>query len=133
MTMTPKEWEDLCDGCGKCCAFGSSNVACPSFNVKTRRCMNYDKRLETEICSYVRPSNVLSLHGRGILPDSCAYVRHMKKEPPLEVIEEAALIPFALAPLSTRMKYKKARKKWLRRLKPMHKAIKKSGKQHSAE
>ena len=111
--LSKDEWENLCDGCGKCCGFANSNFACPSLNVKTNRCRNYKKRFTTDICLSVRPDNVLNLHGRGILPDSCAYVRFVQKKPPLEVIESAALIPLELAPLSVRRRYKKARKRWL--------------------
>ncbi len=99
-----------------CCRFKNSEYCCPSFNVKTKQCMNYAERFSKEICLPVRPDNVLSLHAKGILPDSCAYVRHAKKKPPLEP-EEVALVPFALAPLSVRRRYEKARKRWLRGVK----------------
>ena len=54
----------------------------------------------------------LDMHKRGLLPDSCAYVRRAQKKPPLAP-PEVAIIPFALAPLKIRRRYKKARKKWL--------------------
>ncbi len=117
--MTPDEWEAMCDGCGKCCAFGDSNVACPSLNVKTNRCIRYNGRLLREMCMPVIPSNVLTLHGMGVLPDSCAYVRHTLKKPPLETIEKAALMPFAKASLSVRRAYARNRRLYLKLLQEM--------------
>lgn len=110
--MDTKEWEAICDGCGLCCAFIDSKYCCPSLNVKTRKCIDYKNRLSKEMCQQLRPDTILPLHKQGVLPDSCAYVAWAKKEPQPE-IPEVALIPFALAPLSVRRKYKKARKKWL--------------------
>lgn len=112
--LTLAEWEEICDGCGKCCGFGSSNIACPSLNVKTNLCMNYADRLTREICGTLRPSNILVLHKKGVLPDSCAYVLRAQKKPPLENIEKAALMPFASAPLSVRRAYARNRRKWLK-------------------
>jgi uncharacterized cysteine cluster protein YcgN (CxxCxxCC family) len=112
-TLRGKEWDAICDGCGLCCAFVNSNIGCPSLNVKTRRCMNYKKRFKTDVCQQLTPSNILPLHAQGVLPDSCAYVAHIKGEPQPE-IPEVALVPFALAPGKIRRNYRRARKKWLR-------------------
>ena len=118
-TLSNEEWEALCDGCGKCCGLSQpkdgTGVACPGLNVQTNRCTVYKKRLTTHICLEVRPDNVLTLHGRGILPDSCAYVLHTLGQSPLDrPVEEAKLIPFALAPLQVRRNYRSAQKRWLK-------------------
>jgi uncharacterized cysteine cluster protein YcgN (CxxCxxCC family) len=131
--ITKKEWDAICDGCGKCCAFvrtdesgtkGRSNIACPGLNVLTNRCTVYKDRHSKHMCISLRPDNVMSLHERNVLPDSCAYVRRAQEKPPLEVIEEAVLIPFYKADLKTRRKYEVMRKKWMRQRKAVRNAIK---------
>ena len=52
--MTPKEWEALCDGCGKCCLnkledeesgeVAFTRVACRLLDSETCRCGNYEIR-----------------------------------------------------------------------------------------
>lgn len=117
-SLSSKEWEELCDGCGKCCGFTrgkpETGVACPGLDCGTNRCTVYAKRFSTYMCASVTPENTLDLHDKGILPDSCAYVRHLKGEPPLEVTPVAKLIPFALAPRDFQRKYRRANKKWLK-------------------
>lgn len=97
--MSNEEWENLCDGCAKCCEV-KKGVACPSLG-SDNRCTVYDNRFEIEICLKVTPKNVTYLRKKGTLPDSCAYVRYMENLSPLSVdeIEEATLIPFGLASL----------------------------------
>ena len=113
--MKDREWEELCDGCGKCCSFGASGVACPGLDAKTNRCTVYDKRHTTYVCLKVRPDNVLHLHSRGILPDSCAYVRHVLGQPPLErPVQAAELVPFVLAPKRFQRAFRRYNKAWLR-------------------
>ena len=118
-----RAWEDLCDGCGKCCAIHSvgrhgrnegCGVACPSLDTTTNQCSVYSKRHDTEMCLAVRPSNVMSLHRDGILPDSCAYVRHMQKKPPLpRPVARANLVPFKLSSPDLQKRYILKRDKWL--------------------
>ena len=117
--LTDKEWEELCDGCGKCCGLtgpkNGTGIACPGLDVAKNRCTVYDTRLTTHICLKVEPDNVEELHQRGILPDSCAYVRHVKGQEPLDrPVPVATLIPFALAPKGFKRKYWKAQKQWLK-------------------
>ena len=52
--MTPKEWESLCDGCGKCCTYkleyeetgelAQTNVACRLFDGTSCQCSDYKNR-----------------------------------------------------------------------------------------
>lgn len=112
--MTSEEWEDLCDGCGQCCMIDKQNcVACPLFNTVTRRCGNYRKRHDREICVKVTPDNVERLHEAGILPASCAYVRHARGlEPAPEPVEAT---PFHEASDELKAKYEAAREVWFKR------------------
>ena len=116
--MTPGEWEALCDGCALCCRVDKQhNVACPSLDCDKRRCTVYERRTQTETCVKMTPGNVASLHERGVLPDTCGYVRWMQgKEParlPPEQVPEVPLVPFILAPFEWQNRYVRIRKKWL--------------------
>ena len=95
--LSPAEWEALCDRCGLCCQIPGTAAMCKGYDVETKMCTVYNKRHDTYPCLPVTPSNVLSLHERGILPDSCAYVTHTKgqprKEPPAVV-----MVPYEKAP-----------------------------------
>lgn len=79
--MTPKEWEDLCDGCGKCCMnklededtgeLFFTNVACRLFDAKTCQCKDYKKRHRiVGDCVSLTPKKVRRL---SWLPTTCAY------------------------------------------------------------
>ena len=106
-------WEEICDGCGKCCEIGKG-VACPSLDTETNQCRNYENRKTTEMCLKVTIGNVEALHARGVLPDSCAYVRFLNNEPPLpRPVEGAKLIPFELAHPALGKLYLLTREKWL--------------------
>lgn len=111
--LNSEEWEDLCDECGKCCEI-EKGVACPSLG-SDNRCTIYDNRLEIEICLKVTPKNIAYIHEKGTIPDSCAYVRHMKgldRLGPRE-IEHATLIPFGLAASLIRNHYLNTRSEYL--------------------
>lgn len=107
-------WEDLCDNCGKCCSVFGSKFACPALDVKTNMCKRYKTRLTEQCCGKITPENVLTLHEQGLLPDTCAYVRHAKNKKQLENPEKVKLQPFYRAPHALRMKYYRARAKWLK-------------------
>jgi uncharacterized cysteine cluster protein YcgN (CxxCxxCC family) len=78
--MSDKEWESLCDGCGKCCLhkvqiagikLKITNVACRLLDLKTCRCGNYARR-KTLVpdCVVLTAESVPTL---GWLPSTCAY------------------------------------------------------------
>jgi uncharacterized cysteine cluster protein YcgN (CxxCxxCC family) len=80
--MTRREWEALCDGCGKCCLnklededtgeFVLTRVACRLLDGETCRCTQYDIRHQfVPECIVLRPDN-LDRHMYWI-PATCAY------------------------------------------------------------
>ena len=79
--MSKKEWESLCDGCGRCCLnkfededtkeIFYTDVACRLFNINTCRCSNYKERT-----SYVKDCLVLTpevMPEMNCLPPTCGY------------------------------------------------------------
>ena len=113
-------WESLCNGCGECCALngpdGKTQFACRSFDCSTNKCMNYEKRLETELCCMAYPpESVPSLHKAGQLPDSCSLVRYLQGKPE-EPVVYAKLIPFMLMDAGEQNRYVKACDEWKRGL-----------------
>jgi len=79
--MTPREWESLCDGCGKCCLsklededtgeIHWTSVACRLFDTGTCRCSDYANRLKrVSDCVGLTPAAVRRIPW---LPKSCAY------------------------------------------------------------
>lgn len=88
--MTRKEWEALCDGCGKCCLnklededsgeVALTRVACRLFNDETCRCAKYDTRHQfVPECITLDPQTI-EKHAYW-LPQTCAYRRLWAKEP----------------------------------------------------
>lgn len=82
--MTRREWEALCDGCGKCCMnklededtqeVALTNVACRLFDDSTCRCSNYAIRHQfVPECIVLEPRNL----DRNLywMPETCAYKR----------------------------------------------------------
>lgn len=79
--MTHREWEALCDGCGKCCLhklqdedtdeIAFTNVACVLLNVKSGRCQDYaHRRIKVPDCVRLTPKGA---HKLPWLPATCAY------------------------------------------------------------
>ncbi len=78
--MTKREWESLCDGCGKCCLhklehedgeITYTNVACRLLDLKTCRCTNYAKRSRiVPDCVGLTSANIETLNW---MPSTCAY------------------------------------------------------------
>lgn len=80
--MTRKEWEALCDGCGKCCLnkledddtgeVALTRVACRLFDDSTCRCARYETRHKfVPECITLTPRN-LATHLYWV-PETCAY------------------------------------------------------------
>ena len=81
--MSPEEWEQLCDGCGKCCvikledvddgAIYYTDVGCTLLDGTTCRCTNYANRKSiVEDCVILTPDTLDDLPW---MPLSCAYRR----------------------------------------------------------
>ena len=79
--MSRTEWEQLCDGCGRCCLnklededtgeFLYTRAACKLLDLKTCRCSDYENRASrVPGCVTLTPENVPRL---GWLPATCAY------------------------------------------------------------
>lgn len=79
--LSPLEWEQLCDGCAKCClnkledeetsSVVYTRVACRLLDSDQCRCTDYDKRLTlAPNCVQVTPAMARSSQW---LPDTCAY------------------------------------------------------------
>jgi hypothetical protein len=79
--MTDKEWESLCDGCGKCCLHKLqdeeseevfyTNVACRLFDLETCRCTRYAERTTlVPECLDLKHRDFTEF---GWLPSTCAY------------------------------------------------------------
>lgn len=89
--MNAREWEQLCDGCGKCClakleddddgAIHWTSVGCRLFDAERCRCRDYVNRHDrVPDCVALTPDNV---HRIAWLPTTCAY-RLLAEGKPLE-------------------------------------------------
>ncbi|WP_415184352.1 YcgN family cysteine cluster protein [Phaeovulum sp.] len=81
-TLTPTEWEALCDGCGKCCLnkieyedtgeVEFTRVACRLLDGDTCRCTNYENRHQyVPECVRLSPKNIADI--AYWMPATCAY------------------------------------------------------------
>jgi hypothetical protein len=80
--MSATEWEQLCDGCGRCCMvlledekdrLYETNIACRLFDVARRRCTDYARRTRlVKDCVALSPDNAAALDW---MPETCAYRR----------------------------------------------------------
>ncbi|WP_299647980.1 YcgN family cysteine cluster protein [uncultured Tateyamaria sp.] len=88
--LSRKEWEALCDGCGKCCLnkledeetgeVALTRVACRLLDDQTCRCGQYDIRHQfVPDCIVLKPSNIAE-HLYWI-PQTCAYRRVYEGKP----------------------------------------------------
>lgn len=79
--MSPTEWEQLCDGCGRCCLIKLEDedtgdvhltrLACELLNVRTCRCKDYGNRFEKmPDCLNIDVEKVRTLTW---LPATCGY------------------------------------------------------------
>jgi len=80
--LTPREWEALCDGCGKCCLnklededtqeVALTRVACRLLDDETCRCSQYDIRLQfVPECVQLSPKTLPDI--AYWMPETCAY------------------------------------------------------------
>lgn len=81
--MTSREWESLCDGCGRCCLVKlededtgkifDTSVSCKLLDTATCRCIDYENRHKrVDDCIKLTIETVGELDW---LPGSCAYRR----------------------------------------------------------
>ncbi len=79
--MSPAEWENLCDGCGRCCMLKlededsgeiyMTRLACKLLAIGSCRCSDYANRHDkVPDCLRFTPDMVAEL---GWLPETCAY------------------------------------------------------------
>lgn len=79
--LTAKEWESLCDGCGKCCLYRLedadtkdiyfTNVHCRLLDTETCQCTDYENRsVRVSDCVTITPE---TLRDPYWLPQTCAY------------------------------------------------------------
>jgi len=92
-SMSPQEWEQLCDGCGKCCLHKLQDeetdevyytaVACRFLDTEEIRCTCYQQRAEKNSdCLIIQPDNIAAMI--DWLPQTCAYrLRHDNKPLPV--------------------------------------------------
>ncbi|OIQ32267.1 MAG: hypothetical protein BM562_05190 [Alphaproteobacteria bacterium MedPE-SWcel] len=82
--LSPREWEALCDGCGKCCLnklededtgeVALTRVACRLLDDNSCQCAHYETRHSfIPECIVLRPDN-LDTHAYW-MPQTCAYRR----------------------------------------------------------
>ena len=87
--LNREEWENLCDGCGKCCLhkledeatleLHPTNVACRLLDRSTCRCTNYKlRRVFVPECVRL---DAQSLKEIDWLPSTCAYRRRAEGKP----------------------------------------------------
>ncbi|WP_295313212.1 YcgN family cysteine cluster protein [Roseobacter sp.] len=88
--MNKKEWEALCDGCGKCCLnklededsgeVALTRIACRLLDDESCRCSQYEIRHHfVPDCIVLRPDN-LDTHAYW-MPETCAYRLLWQKKP----------------------------------------------------
>ncbi len=81
-TLNAQEWEQLCDGCGKCCLHKLqdeetdelyyTSVACRFLDTDDIRCTCYQQRAEKNPdCLIIQPDNIAAMI--DWLPQTCAY------------------------------------------------------------
>ncbi len=81
--MSEREWESLCDGCGKCClikiewedtgAIDYTNLACRLLDDQTCLCRDYANRKQhVPDCVKLTPKRLAKINW---LPESCGYRR----------------------------------------------------------
>ncbi|WP_343081077.1 YcgN family cysteine cluster protein [Ostreiculturibacter nitratireducens] len=89
-SLTPREWEALCDGCGKCCLnkledadtgeIAFTRIACRLLDGETCRCGQYEKR-KTFVpeCVVLTPQTIKT--SAYWMPSTCAYRLRLEGKP----------------------------------------------------
>ncbi|MCG7627664.1 YcgN family cysteine cluster protein [Epibacterium sp. MM17-32] len=88
--LSPREWEALCDGCGKCCLnklededsgeVALTRVACRLLDDQSCQCAHYETRHSfIPECIVLKPEN-LDTHAYW-MPQTCAYRRLWEGKP----------------------------------------------------
>ncbi len=99
-SITPEEWENLCDGCGLCCELKHgkpTGISCPQYDNVNKQCGDYANRKTSHpSCIKLTPGNINDPLVRSALPDSCAYIR-WADDRPYEGFVPKNLIPFQIA------------------------------------
>ena len=90
LSLTPDQWESLCDGCGRCCLvklededtseLHYTNVTCRYLDTENCRCTDYENRTTINPrCIKLSPEKLEILE---LMPTTCAYrLVHEHKEP----------------------------------------------------
>jgi len=90
LSLTPEQWESLCDGCGRCCLvklededtgeLQYTNITCRYLDSDTCRCTDYGNRTTINPrCMKLSPEKLDILE---LMPTTCAYrLVHEGKEP----------------------------------------------------
>lgn len=79
--MTEKQWEDICDRCGKCCLVTlqdidsgeiyHTNITCKYYDIESASCLVYDERhIARPECIKLNKDNIGKI---SWLPKTCAY------------------------------------------------------------
>ena len=80
--LNEEEWEELCDGCGRCCLLKlevpETNsalytcISCRLLDISSCRCKHYEARTKiVSDCIDLNPSTIASI--AGWMPETCAY------------------------------------------------------------
>ena len=88
--MSPSEWEDVCDGCAKCCVtqlqdeqteqLVFTDVACDLLDADSCRCSDYKNRSDkVPNCMTLTPENVAEC--AKFMPSTCAYRLLLEDKP----------------------------------------------------
>ena len=81
LSLSVSQWEDLCDGCGRCCLnklededtgeIHYTNVACEYFDSNSCQCTDYKNRADINPRCMVLSKNNLEV--LNLMPYTCAY------------------------------------------------------------
>lgn len=89
LALSDSEWENLCDGCGRCCLvklededsgeIAYTDVACELFNANTCRCREYEQRAQLNPRCMILSKDRLDV--LDVMPFTCAYrLKHEGRE-----------------------------------------------------